>query len=336
MEKIYLSTVIPVYQGAPFLEKLVEELDIERTRLSDTDAPLQIVEAIFVDDSSIDDSSKILAKIANTYDWTRVITLSRNFGQHPATVAGILHSSGDWVATLDEDLQHRPKYLIPLLLEGIKDSSDVIYAFSKESVHQSFLRDNISRGYKRALGFLSGSPYVHYFNSFRMIRGSVARAAASVSGHETYFDIAISWFTDRTSILNVPLKDQRQKDNGKSGYSLMGLLHHARRLLTSARVKPVRLGGLAGIVALTASIILAVYTMTLRLLDPATVVIRGWASTMMVILFFSGLVSIMIGIALEQLSIILLHTQGKTTFFVVDRGKDVLLEPMIEQNNDLI
>jgi glycosyltransferase involved in cell wall biosynthesis len=329
MEKVYLSTVTPVYQGALFLKKLVEELDSVRTQLAEGDAPLQILEAIFVDDSSIDDSTTILSEIVSTFPWVRVITLSHNFGQHPATIAGVLHTSGDWIATLDEDLQHRPKHLVPLLLHGVKVTSDVIYAYPSAQVHRSFLRDKISVGYKKLLGVLSGNPYVRYFNSFRMIRGSIARAAASVSGHETYFDMALSWFTDRVSMLPLPLRDSRREVKGKSGYSFMRLLQHARRMLTSARIKPVRLGALVGLVSLIASVILLVFTITLRMVDPATIVVRGWASTMMVILFFSGLLSIMIGIVLEHLSIILLHTQGKPTFFVVDRTKDRLLMPMI-------
>jgi len=333
MDKVYLSAVIPVYQGAYFLEKLVDELNIVRTRLVNEDANLQILEAIFVDDSSIDDSKQTLSEIATKYTWTRVISLSRNFGQHPATIAGILHTSGDWIATLDEDLQHRPKYLIPLLLHGIKETSDVIYAYPKAEVHHSFIRDKLSRSYKKFLGFLSGNQYVSYFNSFRMIRGSIARAAAAVSGHETYFDMVITWFTDRFSVLPLPLEDKRKSIHGESGYSLIRLLQHARRLLTSSRVKPLRIGGLLGFFSLMASVILAVYTLTLRIFDPETVVVRGWASTMMVILFFSGIVSIMIGFVLEHLSIILLHIQGKPTFFVVDRSKDYLLHTMIDQKD---
>jgi glycosyltransferase involved in cell wall biosynthesis len=335
MEKVYLSTVTPVYQGAPFLKKLVEELNIVRTQLADGGAPLQLREAIFVDDSSVDNSAQILSEIASKYSWTRVITLSRNFGQHPATIAGILHTSGDWIATLDEDLQHRPKHLILLLLHGVKEVSDVIYAYPSAPVHQSFLRDKMSLGYKRLLGRLSGNPYVRYFNSFRMIRGSIARAAASVSWHETYFDMAISWFTDRVSVLPVPLRDKRNALGGKSSYSLMGLLQHARRMLNSSRLKPVRLGGLIGLFSLMASVVLAIYTITLRIGDPETIVVRGWASTMMVILFFFGLLSIMIGILLEHLSIVLMNTLGKPTFFVVDRNKDMLLMPMLNHEENM-
>jgi len=226
MEKVLLSTVTPVYQGIDYLAELSAELDAVRTQLSRSDAPLQLIESIFVDDGSIDGSHALLTDLAARYSWLKIITLSRNFGQHPATVAGILYTCGDWVATLDEDLQHHPKHIVPLLLHGINHGSDIVYAQPKGAVHQSYLRDTASRTYKKMLAILSGNPRVVHFNSFRIIRGSIARAAASVSGHDTYLDMAIGWFTKRTATMNLDLVDRRFTRERKSGYTFMMLLQH--------------------------------------------------------------------------------------------------------------
>ena len=111
VEKIRLSTVTPVYQGSDYLPDLVAELSALQARFAEQQMPIELIESIFVDDGSIDESSATLADLAGRYPWVRVVTLSRNYGQHSATIAGILHSSGDWVATLDEDLQHPPDRL---------------------------------------------------------------------------------------------------------------------------------------------------------------------------------------------------------------------------------
>ena len=100
MSKVLLSTVTPVYRGERHLAQLVAELAAVRSRLEEADEPLVLAEAIFVDDASVDGSSEVLEDAKSRYPWVRVIHLSKNFGQHPATIAGILHSSGDWVATL--------------------------------------------------------------------------------------------------------------------------------------------------------------------------------------------------------------------------------------------
>ena len=328
MENVYLSTVTPVYQGAKYLEELIVELNKVRESLESEKAPLRLIESIFVDDGSVDDSSEVLTDMENKYPWVKVLALSRNYGQHPATVAGILHSSGDWIATLDEDMQHHPENIVSMLLYCVSKKSDVVYANPSGPVHQSYIRDKISRAYKKSIALLSGNSRVRYFNSFRIIRGSIARAAASVSGHDTYFDIAIGWFTERILNFMLDLKDRRYNIEGESGYSLGSLFEHARRMLTSSQVKVTRFGGLVGLFAIIASAILALYTIISRIVDPTTAQARGWASTMMVILFFSGLLSLLTVIILENLSIILLQSQGKPTFYIVDRKKDALLDSM--------
>ncbi|NND01630.1 MAG: glycosyltransferase, partial [Acidimicrobiia bacterium] len=87
-----LSVVVPVYSGEDHLVDLVSELDVVRKQWEAEEAPIRLGEVIFVDDASIDGSASVLAKIETEHPWIRVITLSRNFGQHPATVAGILHA----------------------------------------------------------------------------------------------------------------------------------------------------------------------------------------------------------------------------------------------------
>jgi glycosyltransferase involved in cell wall biosynthesis len=189
--------VVPVYQGADHLPALLTALEDVRRELDSADSPVRLGEAIFVDDGSADGSDAVLARLTREHPWITVVPLSRNFGQHPATIAGILHCSGDWVATMDEDLQHHPRYLVPLLRQAVRRSSDVVYARPKGRVHKSRLRDLGSSAFKALMSRLTSNPHVRDFNSFRMMRGSIARAAASVCAHDPYFDVAMSWFTDR-------------------------------------------------------------------------------------------------------------------------------------------
>lgn len=323
MTELLLTTVTPVYRGARHLEALVGELDEVRLDLERRGAPIALAEAIFVDDGSADGSDRVLAELAGRHRWVRVLTLSRNFGQHPATAAGILHSSGDWVATLDEDLQHRPRLLLPLLAHAVRGGRDVVYARPEGTVHASFGRDLSSRLTKRMLAWIAGNPAVTRFNSFRMLRGSVARAAAAVSRRETYFDVALSWFSDRIDALALPVHDAR--GHRGSGYSFGSLLAHARRLLISSEIRPLRLGLVAGAGALALSLAAALWVVALRLLRPESIDLPGWASLIVVMLFFGGLLSLLLGIALEYLSGLYQQELGKPTFFVVDRSSDVLL-----------
>lgn len=331
MDKVYLSTVTPVYRGEDYLRELVRELAAVRDDLTQRDSPLQLLESIFADDGSVDGSAGVLRALQKEHAWVRVVTLSRNFGQHPATIAGVLHSAGDWIATLDEDLQHHPRDLVSLLLHAVTHGQDVVYACPVLGVHQSWYRDFGSRGFKALVGRLSGNPYVPLFSSFRMMRGSVARAAAAVAGHETYFDIALCWFTSRVGALPLRLQDQRFIDTGISGYHLHSLLRHARRMLASSQVRSLRFGGLLGLIAVTVSAVMLSVAILGKFLWPGTIAVRGWLSLFTVVLFFGGVTTLLIGFVLEHMTMLVLHAQGKPTFFVVDRSKDALLAPLIKE-----
>jgi glycosyltransferase involved in cell wall biosynthesis len=329
MSKVYVSTVTPVYSGAEYLRNLVAAIELAQDEARRSDMPVEIVEAIFVDDGAIDDSPRILDELQREHPWIRVIHLSRNFGQHTATAAGILHSSGDWVATLDEDLQHEPRHVIPMLLRAVETESDVVYGASNGRVHRSWFRNFTSTATKAIIGWMAGEPAIRRFTSFRMVRGSIARAASSVATHDTYFDVILTWFTKRIETLLLPLVDIRSESGERSGYDFARLLQHARRMLIAAGIRPLRVASSLGILSVVASVLLAIVITWLRIRHPELILIRGWTSLVLVISFFGGLTSFLLGMALEYLSTVVLHMLGKPTFFVVDRGKDALLRPFV-------
>jgi len=322
---VSISVVVPVYSGEDYLLELVAQLDEVRKDWETSCAPMRIKEAILVDDAAIDGSSILIDELAAKYNWVSSLHLMRNFGQHSATVAGVLHTSGDWVLTMDEDLQHPPKDIVTMLRRAAQTSADIIYAKPKSGVHQALTRDFASRMFKRAMVLLTGNKNVSSFNSFRLIRGSLARAASSICGHDTYFDVALSWFTNRVECVPLQLTDQRYVQSKKSGYSFTRLLSHARRMLMSSQVKIIRLCSLLGLVVAGFSALGSIWLMMQKLLHPETIVVSGWASLMLVSLFFGGLIAFMIGIALEYLGALVLVAHGKPIFFVVDRTIDAKL-----------
>lgn len=327
--QITVSTVTPVYAGQDYLAELVTELEKLRAHWADTDAPLALVESIFVDDGSIDASASILAELAAKHDWVKVISLSRNYGQHSATVAGICHTSSDWVVTLDEDMQHRPS-LIPNLFETqVEESADVVYARPVNAVHGESWRDKCSRLVKVVLAKLTSTPQIQLFNSFRLIRGSIARAAASSSSSNTYFDIAVSWFTKSCAAIEVELFDDRFIEKRESGYGLIKLIRHARKLVLSSELDIASSGMILGFLTVSAATLIALVSLVTKLLFPASVAMTGWTSLIVVVTFFSGVIIALLCIALEYLNIIVLNNLGRPAFFTVDRSQDILLKQWI-------
>lgn len=324
-DRTTVSVVVPLYRGAAFLEALVGEVAHLRSAWETAAAPLELVELVLADDASGDGSSALAERLALRHAWIRVIHLSRNYGQHAATAAGVLHSVGDWVATLDEDLQHPPARLPLLLACAVRESADVVYAAPTEGPHRRQWRNWTSRTYKRLLGWLSGNTAVRHFNSFRVVRGPVARAASSVIGHDGYLDVVLGWFTARVATVTMPLRDERIETGGAAGYDLHRLLSHARRLLVSSRSTIFRGAILAGLLVLVASLGAAGLISLREWLDPGSAGARGWTSLMAVIAFYGGLGTFLVGALLEYMNVIVLNAQGKPPFFVIDRSGDARL-----------
>jgi glycosyltransferase involved in cell wall biosynthesis len=325
MDKISISTITPVYRGADTLKELVSEIQLYRDFLLESKGPLSLTESIFVDDGSQDNSHEVLKEIANEYPWVKVITLSRNFGQHSATVAGILHSSGDWIVTLDEDLQHNPKYIHQMLKKAVSDQFDIVYANSVDSIHGSFFRDRSSKIIKSILGRITGNTSVPFFNSFRVIRGSIARVASAVSIDQTYFDVALSWFTLRVGVISIPLKDLRYIESKQSGYSIRSLFSQARKLIQSSNVKIVRIGLVLGFTVMIIGLAATVFILIEKLFHPELINSQGWTSLIITVLLLGGLNLFLVGLALENISVLMMQTHGKPKFFEVDRQSDKVL-----------
>ena len=322
---VSLSIVVPVYAGEEYLHRLVDEIAALKNYFAERVQVIDLKELVFVDDAAIDNSVEILERIASELAWVTVIHLSRNFGQHAATIAGVLHTVSDWVVTMDEDLQHSPSRIVDLLHTAVRSSCDIVYANARGAVHQSVARDLTSRLYKRGMEWLTGSGNLRYVSSFRLIRGSVARAAAAVSRHDTYFDVTLSWFSTRVQAVTMDLTDVRYVSTGRSGYNLRSLLSHARRMAVSSQLRILRLGVLVGGIVLVGTLFGSVALVLVRLFWPGALGVQGWASQILVTSFFGGICVLLLGILIEYVSILVLRSHGKPLFFVIDRSSDAVL-----------
>jgi glycosyltransferase involved in cell wall biosynthesis len=319
---ITISVVVPVYGGEFYLEKLASEIETVRNVWKTADSEISLHELILVDDDAIDRSPEIIDELSAAHPWVRAIHLGRNFGQHAATVAGISNSSGDWVVTMDEDLQHPPAQIAPMLRQSAHGRHDIVYAAGAPGIRHDVKRDALSRHYKRAIGWLTSNPAIEHASSFRLIRGSVARAAANVCGYDTYFDVALSWFTRRVGIVTMSLKDDRYAKDNRSGYNFRSLASHGRRLAASSQVKILRLFFGVGLASVLIGLMLFAFIIVAKITQPYFPDVRGWASLMTANLFFGGLTLLMLGVLMEYMSILLLRAHGRPGYFIIDRSSD--------------
>ena len=330
-QSITMSLVVPVYSGAAYLPDLVREIAALRDRWEEAGVRILISEAVFALDAPVDESARVLVDLAVQYPWVRRVELSRNYGQHSATVAGILYSSGDWVVTLDEDLQHRPQQIEKLLITACAERADVVYALPRQWVHGGGYRDRLSRFTKFLIARLSGNRFVQVFNSFRLIRGDIARAASSICAQFTYFDVALTWFTQRVTHVPLLLTDDRYTTGKRSGYRLYTLIQHAKRLILTSDFHILRVTTALSALAFLVSAGYAGWIFWTKFISGQAVAVQGWPSLMMVILAFGGLAIFFLGLIVEFVHMSLLQLLGKPAFFVVNRASDDLLASEVEK-----
>ena len=219
-----VSVVIPVYQGATSLPTLMEELE-PWTRVSHTrgNHSMQICEVVLVHDCGPDRSHKVIQELEKQYRWVCGIWLSRNYGQHAATLAGMASSIGDWVVTMDEDLQQNPADIGGLLDAAISGRCQLVYASPVNPPPHGFLRNSLSALAKTIGSWIGEDGHSVRFNSFRLVEGEIARNLAAYCGRGIYLDIALSWVTSRVGSAPVLL---RAELNRRSGYSIRTLTAH--------------------------------------------------------------------------------------------------------------
>jgi glycosyltransferase involved in cell wall biosynthesis len=126
-----LSVVIPVYNSALFLESTVCRIDDELSKL---DVNFEI---ILVDDGSPDDSWVVAESCALKYPAVRSVRLVRNYGQHTAVFCGIEHARGEYIVTMDDDLQNPPEEVVKLLTK-IRKGYDLVFAEFESKKHASY------------------------------------------------------------------------------------------------------------------------------------------------------------------------------------------------------
>ena len=120
-----LSVVVPVYKAEKYLEELCFRIDQYKQIFFE--AGIDLVEIILACDEPVDNSIQQARQLILKYPYIKIVELGANTGQHIATAAGILSAQGDWICTLDEDLQHPPEAMLDLLTAAVRNSFDIVY-----------------------------------------------------------------------------------------------------------------------------------------------------------------------------------------------------------------
>src|SRR5438445_1930391 len=295
--RLALSIVIPVFNGAEIVAELIGAL--EKLRIPGGH------EIVLVNDGSVDNSLQVLHAL---FDNARVpmtlIDLARNYGEHNAVMAGLRHSGGAHVITMDDDLQNPPEEVQRLLAFSQQSGHEVVYTCYDEKQH-AFWRNLGSRFTNWVAGFVLDKPKGFYLSSFRCMSAFVVREITRYEGPFPYVDGLILQVTqdiDRLLVRHLP------RAVGRSNYTMRRLLRLWLSMFVNFSVMPLRLSTLTGFalsfVGAVGSLVAIVEALFFA--PPA-----GWASLMAAVLLLSGVQLVILGIVGEYLGRLYLTANRK-------------------------
>lgn len=306
MKKV--SFVIPCYRSEKTLEGVIREIQEAMKELTEYN-----FEIILVNDSSPDNTWNAIEKLSQDNQNIIGINLAKNFGQHAALMAGMRESVGDYVVCLDDDGQ-TPANEVGKLLSALEEGSDAVYAKYSNKKHSAF-RNMGSRVNELMTRIMLGKPKELFVSSYFGVKRFVVE---DMIRYQNSYPYVIGLVLRATkNIVNVEVT-HREREEGRSGYTLKKLLGLWFNGFTAFSVTPLRIATVIGVLCAFVGFAYGIYVFVRRLLDPNMVM--GFSSLMCVILFVGGMLMIMLGLVGEYIGRIYISLNNSPQYVIREKS----------------
>jgi polyisoprenyl-phosphate glycosyltransferase len=273
--------------------------------------PMRVSEILLVHDGGPDRSDVVIRRLADTMPLVRAVWLSRNFGQHAATIAGMSSTGSEWIVTMDEDGQFDPDDIGKMLDVAFSQHAQLVYGTSTTRPPHGVVR-NVGSGMAKTIAtrVLADGNLVR-FSSFRLMLGEIGRGVAAYVGPGVYLDVALSWAFARTAFCPVQFRPGLDRP---SGYTFRKLLSHFWQLVITVGPRPLRLVSFAGVVSAFAGFVVALVILIEKL--AGNIHVTGWASLAVIVLLLGGMNLFALGVVAEYVGAAVRMAMGKPLYLI--------------------
>ena len=301
-----ISVVIPVFNEAENLAELIQRC------LDAGQATGESYEIILIDDGSADRSAEMIIAAAGEHAGKVVgLILNRNYGQHAAVMAGLANARGEFVITLDADLQNPPEE-IPRVAAKLAEGFDVV---GTVRIHRrdSWFRRFASALINRAVQYQTGVMMHDYGCMLRGYRRSVVDAMLQCHERSTFIPILANGFARTTTEIDV---GHAKRMAGESKYSIWRLINLNFDLLTSMTTLPLRLLSFVGAIVSALGFGFGLFLLLMRLIYGPEWAVGGVFTLFAVLFFFVGAQFVGMGLLGEYIGRIYGDVRARPRYFI--------------------
>lgn len=304
MEKI--SIVVPCYNESGSLAHLFDAFERYYSPIPDID-----FEYLFIDDGSTDNTLAIIKRLKRENERVRYISFSRNFGKEAAILAGLEHSTGDYVVLMDADLQDSPDLLIAMYNTLKEESLDCVAARRVTRSGEPLIRSFFARLFYKLNNLLSDVKILEGTRDYRIMTREMVDSIISLKERSRFSKGLFAWVGYRTKTIEY---DNVQRKGGQSGWSFFKLLMYSIEGLVSFSTKPLLLVALLGIVSCIAAFIMILYFIAIKLFQG--IAVTGYAAMICIILFLGGIQLLSMGILGQYLARVFVEVKGRPVYII--------------------
>lgn len=305
MKKV--SFVIPCYRSENTIGHVVNEIEETMNGIGKYE-----YEVILINDCSPDGTFNTIRKLCDEKTFVKGINFARNFGQHAALMAGLRHAEGDYVVCLDDDGQ-TPADEVSKLLDKLEEGYDAVYA-SYEHKQHSLFRNLGSKVNDLMTRMMLGKPKELYVSSYFAVQRFIVD---DMIRYENSYPYVIGLVLRATkNIVNVPV-NHREREEGRSGYTFKKLIGLWLNGFTAFSVLPLRLATTIGVGCAGLGFIYGIYTVVKKFINPE--VPLGFSSVMAALVFFGGMIMVMLGLVGEYIGRIYISMNNSPQYVIRER-----------------
>jgi polyisoprenyl-phosphate glycosyltransferase len=278
-----------------------------RAVLDQLDEPYEV---IIVDDASRDGTSDVVTECQSGWPELRLRQLAGNVGHQLALTAGLELTVGDFVVTMDADLQDPPELIPEMLHRARSEDVDVVYARRVDRTSDSVFKRRTAAVYYRLMRRATEVDLPEQVGDFRLLSRRVVELLRSLPERHRVYRLLIPWL-DFPSAVVEHTRDPRAAGTTKYSVRRMSIL--AANSVTSFSTTPLRFSTALGLLTAGASLLMALGVVIAYLLGHT---VPGWTSLAVGVLFLGAVQLLCLGVLGEYIGRIFQEVQGRPLYTV--------------------